>query len=90
MGNFVNCWVLNTRILLMRVDIGCDLAVVRNCVEASDQGGMLPLHSIDADLYKIDFKHLLENLAFSSQQIDPVDVSKWLVNFRIYTWKFSA
>ena len=66
MGNFVHCWVLNTCELLVWVDIGCYLAIVGNCVETSNQCGMFPLNSINANLYKIDFKHLFKDLAFSS------------------------
>ena len=60
MGNLVDCWV----------------AVVGNSVEAGNQCRMFPLNSVDTDLDKIDFKHLLKDLAFSSQNIDPINVSK--------------
>ena len=90
MGNLVDCWVLNTCKLLVWVDICCYLAVVCNSVEAGNQCRMFSLNSVDTDLDKIDFKHLLKDLAFSSQKIDPINVSKWLVNFRFHTKFFSA
>jgi hypothetical protein len=90
MGNLVHCWVLNTCKLLVWVNICRDLAVVGNSVEAGNQCRMFSLNSVDTDLDKIDFKHLLKDLAFSSQKIDPINVSKRLVNFRFHTWNFSA